>query len=117
MLPLKNQVCRRELAERLKELKVPQDGYFRWLRTEHTWFVENALSTPDEMINHGEWYSAFLASELGEMIKRGAKTWYQSDPDGWNCMWGSNIVKQEATEADARAALLIHLLEQKVIMV
>ncbi len=131
-MELNQQVCSLDLAKRLKELGVKQESFFFW--------YQDNLRTGDEPLgrghvyNAGENFSAFTVAELGEMLPwmlehKGHKhvlyietldgafavkylSWGRPDDHavhvmpGWTC---------ELTEADARAAMLIYLLENKFI--
>lgn len=128
-MKLEQQVCSLELAKKLEELGVKQESFFYW----HHCF---AYKTDDrieqykpEQSNDWEFYSAFTVAELGEMLPRklemmvwnlshtrknketvylsqtGRHCWYANDVDGG----------QADTEADARAKVLIYLLENKLI--
>lgn len=138
-MKLENQVVSLDLAKRLKELEVKQESLFYWAEC-----CDNRLITADwhdqEM---GEWgdchtyaskphVSAFTAAELGEMLpfsvvddahectvevykdfKGNWEAWLEVAKSGW--MSGEKIVAD--TEADARAKMLIYLLENRLIAI
>lgn len=138
-MTLENQVCSLELSKKLKELGVKQDGIFQWRKYSlnpepFVIFFGEAQSGKELGILSGEfeyWYSAFTVAELGEML-----------PDHLNFegkVWLLKMIKNpiefglyydtlgradyigtknggcilEDTEADARAKMLIYLLESR----
>lgn len=75
-LPLEKQVVSLELAQKLKELGVPQESFFKWgnVTTKEGVFWDlyvppecNKIPHPDLWV-HG--ISAFTVAELGEVIKK-----------------------------------------------
>lgn len=127
-MKLEDQVCSLELAKRLKELGVKQESVFFWVVTHDGWEVLNhtlmrhtgslgtlyTVRVPDT----GSTYSAFSLSELGEMLPPGRKSWRYSDFDEEDGKYLCEQVghsEQAHTEADARAKVLIYLLENNLI--
>jgi len=129
-MKLEDQVVSLELAKKLKELGVKQESLFYW-NTRHIWvsYYKHIKKAPvdfgDEII------SAYTVAELGEMLPSDVtvietdekchflaiettgygklKKWYLSYGD-------RQYLEHEAdTEADARASMLIYLLENKLI--
>jgi len=119
-MKLENQVCSLELAKKLKELGVKQDSIFY-----HTIFNQGkesefnggvVMNISDFYKMSDENYSAFTVAELGEMLPE--KTCSQKLPKiGWVCeSMKADIGGQNAdTEANARAKMLVYLLENKLI--
>ena len=121
-MKFENQVCSLELAQKLKELGVPQESYFFWISNdgETEWFVRNTFKhmgiAPQEIV------SAYTVAELGEMLRKRDIYLIPVSIEGF---WtGIDAKKQkpvqlgsveELTEADARAKMLIYLLESKLI--
>lgn len=128
------QVCSRELAKRLKKLGVKQESLY-YIREdgeiEHNFkYCGGGLVEGDTP----EQYSAFTVAELGEMLPQCFKVkddMYYIEPNmngsGLCCMdyikyndgigtflRGYPVIKA-STEADARAKMLIYLLENKLI--
>jgi len=123
---LESQVCSLELSKRLKELGVKQESLF--------WHCVNvgsgnvvllhAIGTNGEA--SGETCSAFTASELGEMLcsynivtskyKKGSKyiweVYVQDVAMRINKTYEPSHIAD--TETDARAKMLIHLIENKL---
>ena len=123
---LEEQVVSLELAKELKELGVKQESLFTWFRRynpehdEHDYIIE----LTSEFNQSGEDYSAFTVAEVGELIGcRGTTLPIYHDSyvshlinqrqDG---TWGiGDYIGESGTEADARAKLLIHLIEEGII--
>jgi hypothetical protein len=140
-MQLEKQICSLQLAGKLKELGVKQDSRFWWMKPDpkyrdkydlHNLESEFDQSTPDVMmfwflgeakeIGLGwclQYYSAFTVAELGDMLPKTHGT-YKSTEGRWtNC----NIKDGQLTnvwalggdtEADARAKMLIYLLENNL---
>lgn len=126
-MKLEIQVASLELSKKLKNLGVKQESYFVYVKNPADLYI---LYVDD----HG-WdksrkvYSAFTVAELGEMLPVGTKsihidTWYDSLPVQANKNWMCTMPVQRVgrkthivyalTEADARAKMLIYLLENKL---
>lgn len=128
-MQLEKQVCSLELAKKLKELGVEQDSYFSWIYVSHDqeWKCGDA-------INDRPFVSAFTVAELGEIIEwsinRGE--WYihiapKFSADGSWVLWFEDEDGEknkmypdgrwyitDKNEADARAKMLIYLLENNL---
>lgn len=137
-MKLEQQVCSLELSKRLKELGVRQESLFYWVITLTT---EYHLSQYDGVLPNGlkernDCYSAFTVAELGEMLPGGLPAYQDVDGTvlnisktikkewlcGYSCHdslepWRLNWAGYETadTEADARAKMLIYLLENSLI--
>lgn len=123
-MKLEDQVCSLELAKKLKELGVKQEGLFSWYYLGLS-DAEFAIC-PAEDIQFPV-ASAFTVAELGEMLPKGLQT--DDGParllggfrEQWACAYGTFhrpfdfYIQYADTEADARAKMLIYLLEQKLI--
>jgi len=132
-MKLEQQVCSVDIAKRLKELGMKQEGLFRWVHDNvdrSKWYITESLSFQ-------EGYTAFTVAELGEMLPD--RTLNQDDDKGlypYNFVtwpypdpmhkWKAYINKANGrtmhtslvtapTEANARAKMLIYLLENKLI--
>lgn len=137
-MSLEQHVTSLELSKKLKELGVPQGGVFGYYENtfhpEHPFIV--LTSTFPRIENPANWIcSAFLASELGEMLplflfdKDGRECdlhiWPQSKRTGikgWSIYYsgasgGVHAAIFEESEADARAKMLIHLLEEGLLKI
>lgn len=112
-MELEQQVCSLELAQKMKELNVPQQSIFMWKDGEVLFW---GGGEPKDFV------SAFTVAELGGIFppnvalpfKRPAmgedKVWYEK----W--YWSNEDGRHEAeNEADARAKMLVYLLKNKLI--
>lgn len=142
-MKLENQVVSLDLAKLLKELGVKQDGLFTWIKAVYVADLreEWELWSPWEIAEEGEdfgsmeeqmdYASAFTVAELGEMLpwevqdeKYKKYTYWSSrvnQGNEWGCAYEGfeqnlgGYVFVADTEADARAKMLIYLLENKLV--
>jgi hypothetical protein len=143
-MKLEDQVCSLDLAKRLKELGVKQESYFFWWATEIEidgltwWELANKEPRKGKKIRElqgREPTSAFTVAELGDMLpakwgeivhnENGAMIWIEKKVgDNMKPFWeiryfgqGSECLCQEDDdiEANARAKMLIWLLENKLV--
>lgn len=134
-MKFEDQVCSLELAKKLKGLGVEQDSYFYWIYT-NTPLKDGSRDevVAGKTLGDSHWelggeqdtYSAFTVAELGDMLPRGCKS-YQHLCDGmcdkkylnekyFVCKGlDGDFTKYGDTEADARAKMLVYLLENKLI--
>lgn len=127
-MKLEQQVVSLDLAKRLKKLGVSQDSLYSWLNADprsaqanDVWYV--ALTEAEHILELPE-FAAFTVAELGEMMPAEVATYRYEEEDfaEWMCKlhvkddWSKyiNIIPGN-TEADARAKMLIYLLENKLI--
>jgi len=125
---LEDQVCSLELAKRLKELGVKQESHFYHIKERAEWrlwpytspgfSLEGIREHPRE---DWEVYSAFTVAELGDMLPKGFyQTFFVEDgvvvgrPD-FKVLENTFTTEKETTEANARAQMLIYLLENKLV--
>lgn len=108
-MKLEDQVCSLDLAKRLKELGVKQGSHFWWRYTSD--MSDTMLLDRKWESSHFEFVSAFTVAELGTMLKWRSLT-YKAQPQ-----WYEILKDETLTEADARAEMLIYLLENKLITV
>ncbi len=126
-MELEKQVVSLELARRLKELGVRQQSVFYWDEGNG---VEDRLEySPGTPLL--ELVSAFTVAELGEMLpgeieQAEQSYWFTSErmlDNSWGVGFRMNgtrdisFVQDATTEADARAKMLVYLLENKLIIV
>ena len=126
-MELSKQVVSLELAKRLKELGVKQDSLWYWQNyfkeeeeDREMWNILSKNEIESKGYLFGKFYSAYTVAELGEMLpdwvdftqkhynSTSKKTWYRCyTKEGM--MW-----VDEENEADARAKMLIYLIENKL---
>jgi hypothetical protein len=115
-MKLEQQVCGLELAKRLKELGVEQTSMAWWLGSKDNPIYFVGYEEPSE---HVAWnkYAAFTVAELGEMLPSDKYT-SRKVYDQWECAFrsidGDSFEQYADTEADARAKMLIYLIENKL---
>lgn len=138
-MELNKQVCSLELSKKLKELGVKQESLFYHVKVNNKWKLDfHYQDYPDELPKPTEEYSAFTPAELGEIlpkviIKDKKKFVLKTCPEvqfGEKLKWDSKgfwcgyymIDKPEhlkdrfnLTEANARARMLIYLIENNLI--
>lgn len=136
-MKLEQQVVSLELAKKLKELGVKQESLFWWYRRGHYFFqTEEIQPSESELTDEKPPYSfpyevvasAFTVAELGEMLPQRAEIeTFKSYVFGtkelrWRVVLtfkdGEEIempMDLSDTEADARAKMLIHLIENNLI--
>jgi hypothetical protein len=125
-MKLERQITSLELSKRLKELGVKQDTYFWWVQQVDEIPSKSGRHLPsyeavdswvviDRQGQHGqESIVAFTVAELGEMLP--PNSFSGRDQHGIIC-WRYNDSTEYggATEAEARAKMLIYLLENKIL--
>jgi hypothetical protein len=120
-----SQVTSYELSKRLKELGVKQDSYFVWfkLKEESDWSISEDWQIDDE--ERFDTVSAYTCSELGEMLRKfdiendqnltidyyNTYNFYNIALKPTKVIDFETVYVQEKTEVDARAKMLIYLLE------
>lgn len=134
-MKLEDQVTSLELSKKLKELGVKQESMFSWVLDRHdgeTYVVDfnDACGLCSRSYNGSREnaISAFTVAELGEMLPA-RKTdkesgYFESNKDlsgMWRVYWTDTTTGEwkvdfnEFSEANARAKMLVHLLENKLI--
>lgn len=125
---LENQVCSLELAKKFKELGIKQESDFYWCQLASN-VIKVFCSLCREHRDFGSYnklYSAFTVAELGEMLPE-AFFWENMTQVGLHCgkySGGWHVYYKTAskrihyeddkTEADARAKMLVYLIEKKL---
>lgn len=116
-MKLEQQVCSLELAKRLKELGVKQESLFWWLHAENgDVVVYNVVPSMEKDV-----CCAFTVAELGEMLPKIYITWRDTlvGDEWWLCddrrKSSTDTYQYAKTEADARAKMLVYLLENKLV--
>jgi len=128
-MKLEQQVTSLELSNKLKELGVKQDSWFAIDTKGEIGEIKYALDEHDSFGFDG-FCSAFTVAELGEMLpveirKAQSKHWYileiEKTKECWFIRYKNkidswlNIGFKSNTEIDARAKMLIYLIEEKLI--
>jgi hypothetical protein len=122
-MKLEDQVVSLDLAKKLKELGVKQENQFVW--------VEWDTGAPTiELADSSDWtdpdetaYSAFTVAELGEMlpdyIAREGCLMVEKSTAHWTVGYASysdfGLRRDAPTEANARAKMLIYLIENNLL--
>ena len=126
-MKLEDQVVSLDLSKKLKELGVKQESHFSWFSVKSDREKDCYVSCDDGGYGYRV-CSAFTTSEMGEMIGNSVNEWAQ----GWDdcgCFWRFSYGNRGAgtfidgigkrfsypdpcSEADARARLLICLIEK-----
>jgi hypothetical protein len=131
-LKLEDQVCSLELAKRLKGLGVNQDSWFYWCITAPILTSSGTDYAPQwrelhlldkytrKKFDYIDSYSAFTVAELGEMLPAANPSSRAKDETGWYMNVINPLEKWHEmfpcnTEADARAKMLIYLIENDLI--
>lgn len=120
-MELEDQVVSLELAKKLKEAGVKQESYFVWAKLgemPEKWNVQRKdTQYPDE-------YAAFTVAELGEMLpafirrhdQKMCELWLKREQSRWLISYrGYVTLKIQASEADARADMLLYLIENGLV--
>lgn len=130
-MKLENQVCSLEQAKRLKELGIRQDNEFYWVFDKHVCGEQTKVTYRWDIGFEDEDFrpnwSAFTVAELGVMLpthidedkvainmvdyEEGIRLEMEHQPGQWYYCYAGFKVTFAETEAQSRAALLIHLLE------
>ncbi len=113
---LENQLSNLEYSQKLQELGVRQESLYWWKKGDV--FV---YSSNDRNKTQGAWAdiwtSAFTVAELGEMLPQQVRSGKQGEGLGeqpWACFF-EIMVLEANTEANARAKMLVYLLENNLI--
>lgn len=122
---LSTHVCSLEWARKLKEVGVPQKSLFYWsgyLDVSNNEDKDMIVTFSNEQLSKDK-VSAFLSSELGEMLPENCLSG-RVTKKGFNCYWVGRIALgeikhynsfQSENEANARASMLVYLIENKLL--
>lgn len=135
-MKIEDQVCSLELAKRLEELGVKQESYFyhHWYKKNRDYeYIDHKICAEKiEEFDDGKWklkvYSAFTVAELGEILPANLEdkylTSHKCSRNGWWIFYSKFNDKDtdnnscwSAREPDARAKMLIYLIENNLIKV
>lgn len=135
---LEQQVVSLELAKRLKEMGVKQESLLWWSQPypkevdgkPNAWVMSGGDEPRVTFFKTPNSVSAFTVAELGEMLPQGISSYKNPDKKGeWRALahrelWDREGVTLEGrpftdadTEADARAKMLIYLIEHDLIQI
>lgn len=112
-MKIEDQVCSADLAKRLKGLGVKQESYFEYCYIIQKQSWELFVCDPDDKVNPK--LAAFTVAELGEMFPKyvgsGRKKY------GFYCRDFSRPLETVVSllEAEARAKMLVYLIEQGIV--
>ena len=117
-MKIEEQVCSLGLAKQLKELGVKQKSYWCWKKMKSNKARNEYFLSSWDMENRD--LHAYTVAELGEMLPPFASTSKIAGiPSlGWRCIFhippSKAHYEEEDIEADARAKMLIYLIENKL---
>jgi hypothetical protein len=120
-MELEKQVCSLVLAKRLKELGVKQESYFVWF--EFPMLTPTVMRREELRPNSESITAAFTVAELGEMLPcfvDGLPLGISADRKSIYTRNDNGTMKTDFsadTEADARAKILVDLIENKLLTV
>ena len=123
-MTIEKQVSNLELSKRLKEFGVKQESLFWWVDTDAGYelcirtngkftIIRDGYSWEQE-ISHSD-VSAFTGAELVEMLPYGST--FRRGTKGYTstCLQMTGTILPQQTEADARAKMIIYLLENNLL--
>jgi len=118
-MKLQDQVCSLEMAKRLMELGVRQESWLWWIQEpthERKWILKSDAEVAF-FVGKENALSAFTVAELGEMLPAFYSLYRYTPPCGWEVVYADAEAHKERakTEADARAKVLIHLIERGIV--
>jgi len=127
-MKLEDQVCSLELAKKLKELGVEQESYFQWYRERIGGSYNCGQYSILETADTEPWFAAYTVAELGEKLpvmymtyrdfgkSYEVENWYASGLSKERYPIHHHSYATSSTEVNARAKMLIHLVENKIII-
>ena len=127
-MELEKQVCGLELAQKLKELGVKQDGYMSWIKFDETKLDKHHMFHKDDRFVHVygnvpetiEIASAFTVSELFEIFpKELSRTQVnlKYNHNLYTIKFQGKMGEHSETLPDAIAKMLIYLLKNKLMVI
>lgn len=114
-MEIEKQVCSLENSKRLKELGVVRESLFFWELNKANKYFKGKVTFGDPSLENS-WaipFPAYTVAELGEMLPEGLIV-FSSGSNGWEVEFWVQDCEHEVvdkSEADARALMLIWLLE------
>lgn len=124
-MTLTNQVTSLEPSRKLRDLDVGQESLLKWevgIRGTHLLWPRDPNERIIDTADVREYFAAFTVAELGEMLPSGflsgrADALTTELPSLYFCRLEGFELTIANTEADARAKMLIYLIEQGLIKV
>ncbi len=121
-MKLEQQVCSLDLAKHLKELGVKQESIYHWFisGTKEPSLVGHTQPATEWFDGEIGYISAFSVAELGEMLGEREPAYFEDGEwknTGYYDLPEGRVKIVADTEADARAKMLIYLLENKLITI
>lgn len=126
-MKIENQVTNLELSKKLKNLGVKQESLWYWVQeiivstgrniySDWEVHLKDKIELLEERQAIYDAYSAFTVAELGEMSPRHSMHKSIDNPGEWiGWVNDSDRLFRDNTEANARAALWIYLIENKLV--
>lgn len=128
-MKIEQQVCSLEHANRLRDLWVKQESLFVWIKIGESFVlrdVNSLLSRIKKSQRTERFISAFTVAELGEMLPQNVST--SKGAITWSCRWWEedsdflrtgkatrHMTFTGSNEVNARARMLIYLLENNIV--
>ncbi len=114
-MSIEQHVTSLEISKKLKYLGVKQESQFEWVKMYS--FNEYKVLWKPTLHYETESYSAFLASELGELLPSSVKTHRSFDnPREWaGFVSGFDRIFRNKQESNLRGEILIYLLENNLL--
>ena len=118
-MKLENQVCSLKLAKKLKKLGVKQDGLFCYVPNPDGKTLRLRSMEDRGTCGRDAYISAFTVAELGEWFRDNYPIYIDQETvtvgGFWRIDFGDQQMVTAKTEANARAKMLIYLLENKLL--
>lgn len=125
-MKLESQVTSLELSKRLEELGVKQESLWYWVDGLSGWYLVQYDSEIDIIASN--WISAFTVAELGEILPAdngkdvdGRTNQLQTEKYNDRYRVGFRASQEldvyDETEANARAKMLVYIIENKIVKV
>lgn len=129
-MELKEKTTSLELSQRLKDLGIQQDGYFKWSCYDNDLKDWRVVSAHDHVVDSQD-CSAFISDELGEILPKECHTAKQVRYVDGKAIWEGDYTcwaddkipgtedeypnESGETEAEARGNMLVYLLKNGLI--
>lgn len=125
-MTIESHVCSLDLARKLRDLGVKQESYFYWFEWATTSIVKDKYYS--SQISGEKPYSAYLSSELGELMPDNIEHPDEADQTihleiNHSVLWSVTYTWQhfktfsDNSLCNAMAKMLIHLIEQGIVKI